>query len=145
MSWCVHASVRDSFRWRCRRKTSASRCNVSTSIRHGSWYTRSNLNFMEVLFLTYDIVRRVPSQCIQLEYNFSKTTISDWAQLCRKAMLDYVESSSQKIGGPIMVPRDSLLPSIHHYTCRRTSQVSTSLRHYGRRVTDYVCGMCPLT
>ena len=63
-SVCVDAYVKDAFRWRCRKKISASQGNVSTSIRHGSWFTQSNLNFMEVLFLTYDIMRRVPAQCI---------------------------------------------------------------------------------
>ena len=97
---CVDASVKDAFRWRCRRKTSAFRCNVSTSIRHDSWFTQSNLSFMEVLFLTYDIVCRVPAQCIQLDHHFSEETISDWTQFCRETMLDYVQGCSQKICGP---------------------------------------------
>jgi hypothetical protein len=55
---------------------------------------------MEVLFLTYDIVRRVPAHTIQQEHQFDSATITDWAKLCREVMLDYVLSSSQKIGSP---------------------------------------------
>jgi hypothetical protein len=69
-------------------------------MRHGSWYTRSNLNFMEVLYLTYDIVRRVPALSIQQEDHFGTHTISECAQFCSDVMLDYVEGCSQKIGGP---------------------------------------------
>src|SRR5215470_9909810 len=49
MSWCVDTNRKDGFRWRCRRKVSASVCSASTSIRHGSWFQQSNLNFMEVM------------------------------------------------------------------------------------------------
>jgi transposase-like protein len=55
---------------------------------------------MEVMFLTYDIVRRVPAHAIQREHQFSSSTIADWGRLCREAMLEYVKDCSQKIGGP---------------------------------------------
>ena len=54
---------------------------------------------MEVLFLACYIVRRVPAHTIQKEHQFGSATITDWAKLCREAMLDYVLGSSQKIGG----------------------------------------------
>jgi hypothetical protein len=52
---------------------------------------------MEVLFLTYDIARRVPAHTIQHEHQFDSATIIDWAILCREVMLDYVLDSSQKV------------------------------------------------
>ena len=55
---------------------------------------------MEVLHLTYAIVHRVPAYSIQQEHQFCSATITDWAKLCRKVMLDYLLGSSQKIGGP---------------------------------------------
>ena len=55
---------------------------------------------MEVLLLTYDIVRRVPAHTIQQEHQFGSATITEWAKLCREVMLDYVLGSPQKIGGP---------------------------------------------
>jgi hypothetical protein len=87
MSWCVDANRNDGCRWRCRRIVSSSACSASTSIRHGSWFQQSHLNFMEVMFLTY-IVRRVPACTIQQEHQFSSPTIADWAQFCREAMLE---------------------------------------------------------
>ena len=55
---------------------------------------------MEVLLITYDIVQLVPAYSIQQEHQFCSATITDWAKLCRKVMLDYLQGTSQKIGGP---------------------------------------------
>jgi hypothetical protein len=69
MSWCVDANRKDGYRWRCRRIVSASARSASTSIRHGSWFQQSNLNFMRAMFLNYDIVRRVPARTIQAQHH----------------------------------------------------------------------------
>lgn len=34
------------------------RCNLSASIRHGSWFQQSRLTHEEIILLTYDIVCR---------------------------------------------------------------------------------------
>ena len=59
---------KDGYQWTCRRMNSASACCASTSIRHGSGFRQSKLNFMEVLFITYDIVRRVAARTIQQKH-----------------------------------------------------------------------------
>jgi len=91
---------KDGYRYRCRRRISGSRCTDSMSIRHGSWFQYSNLTLAEVMFLTYDIVRRVPANAIQREHQFHSSTIADWGQYCKEVMLEYVKGSSQRIGGP---------------------------------------------
>lgn len=63
MYWYAEPKFKDGFRWRCRR--SAYIWSTSTPVRYGSWFQHSNLTFHEVMFLTYDIVRRVPAQLIQ--------------------------------------------------------------------------------
>jgi hypothetical protein len=75
-------------------------CSESKSIKHGSWFQHSNLTFQEVLLLTYDIVRRVPTKRIEEEHRFSLTTILDWGQFCRETMLVYMQGCSEKMGGP---------------------------------------------
>jgi hypothetical protein len=65
MSWCVDANRKDGYRWRCRRIVSACACSASTSIKHGSWFQQSNLNFIPAVFLSYDTARRVPANTIQ--------------------------------------------------------------------------------
>jgi len=57
MIWCVGTNRKDSYRVRCQRITSAFACSASTSIRHGSWFQQSTLNFTEVFFLVYNTVR----------------------------------------------------------------------------------------
>jgi hypothetical protein len=42
---------------------------------------------MEVLLLTYDIVRRVPAHTIHQEDQFGSPTITERAKLCREVML----------------------------------------------------------
>ena len=59
-------------------------------MRNGSWFRQSNLKFMEVLLLTYYMVRRVPAYTIQQEHQFDSAVLSDWLNLCRDATLDYV-------------------------------------------------------
>jgi len=98
MTWCADPK-RDSFRWRCRRR-SVVVCSESKSIKHGTWFEHTNLTFQEVMFLTYDIVRREPASLIKNEHCFSSTTISDWGQFCRETMLVFMEGCSEKIGGP---------------------------------------------
>jgi len=57
ITWRLDTSVKDGYRQQCWRAIPASACSASTSIGHGSWFQQSNLNFAEVFFLTYDIVR----------------------------------------------------------------------------------------
>jgi hypothetical protein len=61
MSWCVNTNRNDVYRWRCRRKTSSSVSSASTSIRYVSSFRQRNLNLMDVLFLTNDIVCCIPA------------------------------------------------------------------------------------
>jgi hypothetical protein len=51
---------------------------------------------MKDLLLKY-IVHRVPVHTIQQQYQFGSASITVWAKLCRKGMLDYVLDSSQKL------------------------------------------------
>ena len=87
MSWYVDGSVKNGYRWRCWRGVSASARRASISVRHGSWFLQSNLNVMEVLLLTYDIVRSVPAHTIQQEHHFGSAIVTEWAKLCRGVML----------------------------------------------------------
>jgi hypothetical protein len=77
MSWHVDASVPDGFRWRCRKMVCGSRCSGARSIRHGTWFHISHLTFQEVLFLTYDILRREPAHLIQHEHCFDDHTVAE--------------------------------------------------------------------
>ena len=54
-SRCSEPKVKDGFRWRFRRRTSA-----SMSIRHGSWFQQNNLTFQEVIFLTTSYAAYLP-------------------------------------------------------------------------------------
>jgi len=99
MTWCAEPKLKDGFRWRCRR-TAAVICSETKSIRHDSWFQQSKLTLQEVMYLTHDIVRRVPAYIIHKENRFGSDTIAAWGIFCRETMLVYVEGCSEKIGGP---------------------------------------------
>jgi hypothetical protein len=84
----------------CRKVPHGCRCNGSRSIRHSTWVSRSHLILLEVLILTYHIVRSLPAASIAIELQVDPTTVTDWTKFCREAMLEYVSASSQKLGGP---------------------------------------------
>jgi hypothetical protein len=52
------------------------------------------------MVLTYDILRRDHAHQIENEYSFSEHTVADWGMFCMETMLEYLEGSSEKIGGP---------------------------------------------
>jgi len=99
LTWCAEPKPKDSFRFRCRRKA-AVECSETKSIRHVSWFQQSKLTLQKVMYLTHDIVRRVPARLIQQEHRFGPNTIADWGHFCRETMLMYMEGCSEKIGGP---------------------------------------------
>jgi hypothetical protein len=49
MAFTSDSSLREGFRWRCQR-VAGMRCNQSVSIKHGSWFQRSNLTLLEFFF-----------------------------------------------------------------------------------------------
>jgi len=52
------------------------------------------------MYLTYDIVRRVPGHIIHKEHHFGSDTIAALGLFCRETMLVYMEGCSEKIGSP---------------------------------------------
>jgi len=78
MTWFTEANIPDVFRWWYRRKFAGAKCSDSRTIKHGSWFQQRNVTFQEILYSTYDIVRRDPAQQIQNEYRFSWRTFADW-------------------------------------------------------------------
>jgi len=99
MTWYAERKPKDGFRWRCRRRAAVI-CSETKSIRHDSGLQQSKLTLQEVMYLTYDIVRRVPAHIIHKEHRFGSNTIAAWGLFCRETMLVYMEGCSEKISGP---------------------------------------------
>ena len=96
MTWYAKLNIPYGFRWRCRRRVAGKRCSGSRSIRHGSWFQQSHLTLEEVLYFTYDILRRETANQIQHEHHFSDRTIANWGMFCRETLLVYLWGSSEK-------------------------------------------------
>ena len=67
MTWSAEPKLSEGFRWRCRRSVAGTRCRVSASIRHGSWFQKCYLTLQEILLVTYEIVCHEPASKIQNE------------------------------------------------------------------------------
>jgi len=50
------------------------------------------------MLLAYDIIARVPFQSIEREYELKSHPRNDWFQFCTLVELDYMETTSEKIG-----------------------------------------------
>ena len=73
MTWSAEPYLSEGFRWRCRRRVAGNRCHGSASIRHGSWFQKSNLTLQEIVHITYNILCREPALNIQNEYCLGDT------------------------------------------------------------------------
>ena len=58
VTWSAQPNIPEGLRWRCRRKVAGATCSESRSIKHGSWFQKSNLTSQEILLISYDIMRR---------------------------------------------------------------------------------------
>lgn len=82
--------------WRCSNKA----CGKKVSIRHGSWFSNSNLPLETIILLTYFWVYRVEQAFVEHELAISHTTIVDWYNFSREVCICVLENFSKKIGGP---------------------------------------------
>jgi transposase-like protein len=103
MSFCRSAGGIDEYRWKCRKGKRSQRCNRSKSVRYSSWFTRSKLHLVEIMLLTLDILLGTPHETIKLHQPQAKQTLTDWLRFCSEVILDYIETTSEKIGGKVKV------------------------------------------
>ena len=75
------------------------RCRGRRSVRYGYWFTKSKMTMVEVLLLTSDIIRKVPSSMIETDYSLQSEARSNWYKLRRDMIVWHVEFMSEKIGG----------------------------------------------
>ena len=99
MVWSTDPNRAEGFSWRCRKRVAGIRCRGTPSIRHGSRFQLSNLTLMELILFTY-ILHRDPAHRTENELGLSDHTVADWGMFCRETMLEFLEGSSEKIGGP---------------------------------------------
>jgi transposase-like protein len=92
-------TVADKHRWRCGKGPRGARCNGTRSLRHASWFTKSKLNLLEVMLLTYDILEKRPALNVKIDWQMNDNTTCDWSDFCKDVIIEYVESKSEMIGG----------------------------------------------
>jgi hypothetical protein len=88
MRWGARPGSGNGYGWIFRKATDSQRCHVFRSIRHSSWFTNSLLTLLQVMLLTYYIVRRVSARTVRID--LQDHTIADWTQFCRKVIMEYI-------------------------------------------------------
>ncbi|GFU27127.1 DDE_Tnp_IS1595 domain-containing protein [Nephila pilipes] len=91
--------INDGAVWTCRNRINKKECGLQKSVRFGSWFSCSKLTMGEIFFLTYLIVKGYGTDKIIDEYSFSSSTMADWRQFINEIIVDYVEETSETIGG----------------------------------------------
>jgi len=99
MSLCRSAARIDKYRWKCCKWKRGQRCNGSRSLRHSSWFKKSKLALVQIMFITFDILLKTSPTTIRKHHQLTTKTVTDWSHFCKEVILDYIESTSEKIGG----------------------------------------------
>lgn len=84
----------DGFYWVCRKT-----CRFTSSVRKDSLFSETRLAMRTIFFIMYKYINRVPLQDISYELSVDRGTVSEYADLVREAICDYIFRNSDKLGG----------------------------------------------
>jgi len=99
----------DLYKWRCQRKIPKPH-DIRLSLRHGSWFSNSNMTLEEIIEFTYLWCQGLTQKQIQQEVGCVDKTSVDWANFCREiceeSLLKDTENGIQIGGNNIIVEID---------------------------------------
>jgi len=98
-SKCRNKMAQEGEFWRCKK----SQCRQKRSIYHGSFFADFKLKPNQVLLVVYLWLARSSHKEIMQITGHSDKTITDYLNIFRDFVSDYVSESTQKIGGPGIV------------------------------------------
>ena len=109
----VNASrTSDLYQWRCNHRGYGNKHDIRLSIRHGSWFSQSNMTLEEILEFTYWWCCGFTQDQIALQLKTSPRTNVDWCNFCRETcemILLHDSENGAKIGG------DGIIVEIDEY------------------------------
>ena len=85
--------IQDKFRWKC------SRCSWARSVRHGSFFSGSNIGIVKLVQLMYLWSTDFPLHATTSEIGISERVAIDWFNFCRDLCVDWCRDNSEPIGG----------------------------------------------
>lgn len=84
------------FYWKC----GSQACRKTISLRKGSFFEGSRLEFKQILCLIYCWIYQLPHDFIKAErILLTDTSIVDWKNFCREVCIDILVQDNKKIGG----------------------------------------------
>ncbi len=88
-------SRKDKYWFRC------SRCRKKTSIRDGSFFSKSHLSLTVLVSVIYFFVLDIPVKTILdlLDHDLSKKAVIDWYNFCRDICTEFLQRNPPLLGG----------------------------------------------
>ncbi|ESN96916.1 hypothetical protein HELRODRAFT_178716 [Helobdella robusta] len=98
LKFAESALTADGYLWRFRN----SRCRATKTIRHGSFYSHSQLSLTNCILMTYfwsmyDVSQAMVASILDLDVGH---TLSDWFNLHRDLCIDWARDNPARVGGP---------------------------------------------
>ena len=83
----------DGYRWNC------PNCNLTKSLRHGSFFSRSHLSLRKLVLIMYMWSKRYPSRIIVEEIGIHRESVVDWRNFIRDLMVKWKDETAPQLGG----------------------------------------------
>ena len=99
MMWTTCKDRSDGYKYECPRGQGAKRYRVEQSIRHGSWFEKSNLTLQEIIKITFWWCADLRENQIKTQLRINDNTIVDWSMFCREICELSILRSSEQLGG----------------------------------------------
>lgn len=94
MRFVKRSSNSDGFIWNCTKP-----CTSSKSIRSKTLFEICRLKMKKIMKIIYKYIQRVPFLDIAYDLKIDRKTASLYSMMCRDAIISYITSSSERIGG----------------------------------------------
>ena len=99
MRWTTCMDRSDGFKYECRGGQAVKRHRVEQSIRHGSWFEKSNLTLQEVMKITYWWCADFCESQVKTQLRINSNTIVDWSMFCREICELSIVRRTEPLGG----------------------------------------------
>ncbi|KAG0442035.1 hypothetical protein DMUE_0591 [Dictyocoela muelleri] len=94
LKYVKRKSSPDGYYWICR-----STCRFSSSLRFRSFFEGSRLPMRTICFIMYKYINRIPLSDIAYEFEIDRGTVSDYTDLVREVVGEYILNNNAKLGG----------------------------------------------
>lgn len=86
--------------WFCGNGENNNRCTGEKNIRHLSFFAGSKLSIPLILILVFELFECTQCRRIENDIGISTHAVADWRRYVTDILIDFIETTKEKIGGP---------------------------------------------